>query len=134
MILTSLTRFREAGLLFMRVALGCFYIYAHGWPKLVGGIAKWKAVGTAMKHVGITFAPAFWGFMAAFSESIGCALFVLGLFFRPSCILLVITISVASIMHYHNGGVVKASHAIELAIVFFSLIFIGPGKFSVDKN
>ncbi|RZK26274.1 MAG: DoxX family protein, partial [Flavobacterium sp.] len=27
-----------------------------------------------------------------------------------------------------------ASHAIELGIVFFSLIFIGPGKYSVDKK
>jgi putative oxidoreductase len=27
-----------------------------------------------------------------------------------------------------------ASHAWELGLVFFSMIFIGPGKYSVDKN
>jgi putative oxidoreductase len=29
---------------------------------------------------------------------------------------------------------VAASHAIEVGIVFLSLIFIGPGKYSVDRD
>ena len=65
----NLSNYRDAALLFLRITLGAEYIYVHGWPKLAGGLPKWKAVGAAMKHVGITFWPAFWGFMAAFSET-----------------------------------------------------------------
>jgi putative oxidoreductase len=133
MILTSLTRFRETGLLLLRVALGLFFIYAHGWPKLAGGLAGWEKLGHSMQVLHIHLVPAFWGFMAAFSESIGAALFVLGLFFRPACILLVITMTVASLTEVKHG-IAAAAHAIELGILFFSLIFIGPGKYSIDKS
>ena len=51
----NLSNYRDAALLFLRVTLGCEFIYLHGWPKLAGGLAKWKVVGAAMKHVGITF-------------------------------------------------------------------------------
>ncbi|MDQ3625437.1 MAG: DoxX family protein [Verrucomicrobiota bacterium] len=134
---TSLNRYREAALLFLRVALGAFFIYVHGWPKLAGGITRWKIAGDAMRHAGITFAPEFWGFMAAFAESIGCAFFVLGLFFRPACLLLVITMTMASLTELNSDArnpLLEASHAIELGIVFFALLFVGPGKYSFDKS
>jgi putative oxidoreductase len=130
----SLSRYRDGALLFLRVALGLFFIYAHGWPKLAGGVGAWKKYGNAMKHVGIDFWPEFWGFMAAFSESIGAGFIVLGLFFRPSCMLILLTMTVASAMQSQTGDLIKASHPIEMAIVFFSLIFIGPGKYSIDKG
>ena len=133
MILTSLTRFREFGLLFLRVALGAFFIYVHGWPKLAGGLAGWEKLGHSMQVLHIHFAPAFWGFLAAFSESIGAALLLLGFLFRPACILLVITMTVASLTQIKHG-LAEASHPIELAILFFALIFIGPGKYSIDKS
>ena len=130
----NLSNFRDGALLFLRVALGGFFIYAHGWPKLAGGLARWKVIGAAMKHLGITFWPGFWGFMAAFSESIGVGFLILGLFFRPSALLLVITMSVAALSEYRAHGLGEASHALELALVFTALIFIGPGKYSVDKG
>ena len=130
----NLSNFRDGALLFLRVALGGFFIYVHGWPKLAGGLVKWKLIGAAMKHLGISFWPGFWGFMAAFSESIGVAFLILGLAFRPSCLLLVITMSVASLSDYRAHGLGKASHALELALVFAALIFIGPGKYSIDKG
>lgn len=130
----NLSNFSDVALLFLRVALGSFFIWMHGWQKLAGGLAKWKALGGAMKHVGITFWPGFWGFMAAFSESIGVGLLIIGLCFRPSCLLLAITMSVAAFTEYRGHGWSEASHAIELAIVFLALIFIGPGKYSVDRG
>ena len=130
----NLSNFRDGALLFLRVALGSFFIYAHGWPKLAGGLARWKVIGAAMKHLGITFWPGFWGFMAAFSESIGVAFLILGLFFRPSALLLVITMSVVALSEYRAHGLGEASHALELALVFTALIFIGPGKYSIDKG
>jgi putative oxidoreductase len=129
-----LKNYTDAALLFLRITLGGFFIYVHGWPKLAGGLAKWKAVGGAMKHVGVSFAPGFWGFMAASAESLGCLLLMVGFCFRPSCLMLVITMLVASITDYAGGGLFKASHAIEVGLVFFALMFIGPGRFSVDKG
>lgn len=131
---SKLSNFRDAALLILRLTFGSFFIYVHGWPKIAGGLTKWKALGGAMKHLGVTFWPGYWGFMAAFAESIGVALLILGFAFRPSCLLLVITMSVAALSDYRARGLGEASHAIELALVFAALMFIGPGKYSLDKG
>jgi putative oxidoreductase len=130
----NLSNYRDAALLFLRVTLGCEYIYVHGWPKLAGGVHRWREVGANMRYVGIHFWPVFWGFMAAFSETIGMALLLIGLFFRPSCVLLIITLVVAAMTDYHKGGLSGSSHALELCLFFIAFIFIGPGKYSVDQG
>ena len=134
MVLTSLTKYRDFGLLLLRVALGALFIYVQGRPDLAGGVARWREIGHDMHYVHINFAPVVWGFIASFSESIGAALFVIGFFFRPSCILLALTTMVVSIMEWKTGGLVRASHFLELTILFSTLILIGPGKYSADKN
>ncbi len=134
MILTTLSRYRDIGLLFLRIGLGAMFLY-HGLPKIVGGAEKWVTLGTAMKYTGIQFMPVFWGFMAAFSEFFGGLCLILGLVFRPVCMLLAITMAVATAMHLGRGDSLQvASHAIENGIVFLSLIFIGPGKYSFDGS
>lgn len=134
MILRSLTKYRDTGILILRIGIGIMFIY-HGFPKLTGGPEKWEKLGMAMNYVGVSFVPVFWGFMAAFAEFFGGIFIILGLFFRPACILLVITMAVASIMHLKKGdGLKVAAHAIESGILFFSLILIGPGKYSIDKK
>src|SRR5438093_13598378 len=133
MKLSSLSKFHDLGLLVLRVALGAFYFYVHGLPKLLGGAPLWHKVGASMTHMGIHFYPVFWGFMAACTESIGPLLLIIGLFFRPTCMLLTFVMVVAATMQLHSGdGLKTASHAIEMGILFFSLIFIGPGKYSID--
>lgn len=133
MILTFLNKYRDAGLLILRVGLGIMFIF-HGAPKMFGGPDAWGKLGMAMGNFGIDFLPAFWGFMAAFSEFFGGILLILGLFFRPTCILLTITMIVAAGFHIGRGdGLMGASHAIENGIVLLSLILIGPGKVSLDK-
>ena len=107
----------------------------HGAPKLFGGPEKWGMLGMAMSSLGIQFMPVFWGFMASVSEFFGGICLILGLFFRPACILLTITMAVATSMHLGRGdGLRGASHALENGIVFLSLILIGPGKYSVDER
>ena len=130
----NLSNYRDAALLFLRITLGSLFLYLYGWRALAGGLHKWKELGGAMHHVGITFWPVFWGFMAALSESIGVALIVLGLAFRPSCLLLVLTLAVAALKEYHGGGLGESSHALGLCLVFLALVFIGPGKYSVDQG
>ena len=133
MILTALSKYKDFGLLFLRIGIGGMFIF-HGAPKMFGGPERWERLGASMANVGIEFAPVFWGFMASFSEFIGGICIILGLFFRPVCILLAITMAIAASGHLSRGeGLRGAAHAIEDGIVFLSLIFIGPGKYSLDE-
>lgn len=133
-IFENLLKYKNLGLLIIRIGLGVMFIY-HGAPKLAGGPEHWEKLGGAMKVVGISFAPAFWGFMAAIIETFGGLLLMIGLAFRPVCLLLVINLVVAALMHLSKGaGLEGAAHAIEDAIMFLGLVFIGPGIYSVDKK
>lgn len=107
----------------------------HGYTKLLSGPQGWEGLGGSMKNVGINFFPMVWGFMAAITETFGGFLLILGLAFRPVCLLLFITMVIVAIMHFKNGdGLSTASHAIEVGIIFLGLTFIGPGKYSVDRK
>lgn len=133
-ILDSLGKYRNTGLLILRIGIGVMFII-HGFPKVAGGPDKWTALGGSMKLIGIDFMPVFWGFMAAVTELFGGFLLILGLFFRPVNMLLVFTMLIATLVHFAKGdGINGASHAIELGFVFLSLIFIGPGRYSIDKK
>ncbi len=134
MFFPELSKYRDGGLLFLRVGLGSMFI-AHGAPKLFGGPDLWAQLGTAAQSVGMYFFPTFWGFMAATAEFFGGILLILGLFFREACIFLLITMFIASAKHIAQGdGFRVASHAIELGIVFLALIFIGGGAYSIDEK
>jgi putative oxidoreductase len=134
MILKALGKYREGGLLVLRVGLGISYIL-HGAPKIMGGPEKWEKLGGAMQSLGISFAPEFWGFMASATEFFGALLLISGLLFREAALFLFITMFVAATNHLVQGdGFRVASHAIENGIVFFSLMFIGPGRYSVDER
>ncbi|MFD1185762.1 DoxX family protein [Pontibacter rugosus] len=133
-ILRSGYKSRHFGLLLLRVGIGIMFIL-HGWPKLAGGPERWEMIGQSMQSLGIDFAPTFWGFMAGFAEAAGGLLLALGLLFRPACFLLVLTMLVATTKHATAGdGFAGYSHALEAGILFFSLLFIGPGKYSLDHK
>jgi putative oxidoreductase len=135
MLLKFLAKYRDAGLLFLRIGLGIAFVI-HGLPKLTGGPKAWKAIGSAMGQLGIDQWPEMWGFLASVSEGIGGVLLVLGAFYRPTCLLLTFTMFVATLhLSAGKGSDFKSyAHPLELAVVFFGLAFIGPGKFSVDKD
>ena len=89
-----------------------------------------------MKILGITFAPVFWGFMAAFTEFFGSILLMLGALFRPAAALLAFNMFVAMLLHvnlpadHQMAGWWHASHALELVIVYVGLILTGPGRYA----
>ncbi len=136
MLLKFLAKYRDAGLLVLRIGLGIAFLI-HGLPKLTGGPKVWKGVGAAMSNVGIDQFPEMWGFLAAVTEGIGGVLLVLGAFYRPICLLLSFTMVVATCqltLGTDKPDYKFYSHPLKMAVVFFGLAFIGPGKFSVDKD
>jgi len=134
MILSSLGKYKDAGLLVLRVGLGVMFIL-HGWPKIKGGPEMWQGLGAAMANLGVTAVPVLWGFLAALSEFGGGICLVLGLAFRPACLLMLVTMIVAAVHHLAAGdGVMKASHAIELGVAFLAMTILGPGKYSIDRK
>lgn len=132
--LKFLGKFRDLGLLILRVGLGVSFIM-HGSQKMFGGPEMWTQIGGAIGNWGMHMYPVFWGFMAAFSEFAGGFLFILGFLFRPAAILLTITMACALTLHFKNGDAFAIySHALEVGVVFAGLIFVGPGKFSIDRE
>jgi putative oxidoreductase len=133
-LLASLGKYRNAGLLITRIGLGILFMM-HGYPKLLGGAKEWENIGGAMKFVGIDFLPVVWGLLAGVTETFGGFLILLGLAFRPVCLLLTFTMAIATTMHLNNNeGIMGASQAIEMGLVFLGLTFVGPGTFSIDKK
>lgn len=125
---------RNIGLLILRIGLGIMFIL-HGYPKVFGGPDTWTEVGMSMQYLGINFAPMFFGFMAGIIEFFGGIFLILGLFFTPSIVSLFIVMLVATAENIGAGeGFAGYSQSIEMAIVFLSLMFIGSGKYSLDRK
>ena len=129
----------DVALLLLRVGIGASMFSFHGWGKISGGPDRWARVGGAMSNLGIDFLPAFWGFLAAISESLGSVLLAVGLLSRPSAAFLACTRSVAALGHLTRppgapgAGLSGASHALELLVVYVALVLTGPGRLSLDR-
>ena len=133
-ILSNLGKYKNFGLLIIRVGLGIMFIF-HGYPKLGGGIKTWEQIGTSTKYIGIHFWPVIFGLLSVVVETFGGFLLIIGLAFRPVCLLMIINLIVAALFHFGKGdGLEGAAHAIEDAIMFAGLLFLGAGKYSVDKK
>ncbi|NOZ03708.1 MAG: DoxX family membrane protein [FCB group bacterium] len=106
----------------------------HGYPKLFGGVATWADIGAkGVGSFGLELHYAFWGFLAAISEFGGGILLILGLFFRIALIFLLLTMVAAAGFHIITGQG-SPYHAMEAGILFFSLLWIGPGEYSLDAK
>lgn len=126
-------KYKDLGLLVIRIGIGFMFVL-HGLPKIAGGEEVWLKLGESMQVFGIYKYPVVWGYMAAFAECGGGVLLIFGLLHRVTCIMLLATMLVASASHILNGdGFGPSSHAIESAILFLAMIFIGPGKHSIDR-
>ncbi len=129
-----LGKYREGGLLLMRVSLGVLFIILTA-PVLLAGSTRWANFGSAIKAIGITGNYSVWGFIGALAGSLGGVLMIFGLFFRPG-VLLVLGITLIHTMGaFDGGGTVRGNlAAIELCLLLVGLLLVGPGKYSVDKN
>lgn len=131
---TGLDRFRDYGIMAVRVGLGLM-IMGHGWPKVAGGEAKWRALGSAMSTLGVDAYPVFWGAAASFVEFFGGFLIVIGFATRPAAALVTFILTVAALNHMADGSsIMGASHPIETGLGFLALVFAGPGAVAIDNR
>ncbi len=125
----------DLGMLIIRIFLGASYIFIHALPKILGGPARWERIGNVVKNFNIDFYPVVWGFLAACTELVCGTLIVLGLFFRPASAFLLLIMGIAASSHVYSGDPLnKIAYPIELGCILLGLIFLGPGKYSLDKE
>jgi putative oxidoreductase len=89
-----------------------------------------------MVYFGIGFMPNIWGLLAVLSEFLGGILLVLGFLFRPAAILILLTMVVAVVTSFrqHPHDFATYSRPLEMFCILVVFLFVGPGKFSIDKG
>ncbi len=133
MIWNSLEKYRDVGLLILRVGFGLYMLVGHGIGKITAGPERWTELGGTMELFGLGFAPVFWGFMAAFAESVCALLVAAGLFTRVAALLLIGNMTVAASMHIITGNG-SPEMAILYGLVWLAFLLIGPGPYSLDAR
>lgn len=125
---------KDIGYFVLRFGLGVL-IARHGWPKITGGVQAWENLGSTMEIFGITFAPVFWGFSAAIAEFLGGICVAVGFLFRPACVMILITMTVAIVSALMEGkGFNDWAEAAEIAVAFLAMLLMGPGRFSLSVS
>lgn len=121
-------------MLLLRVSIGIIFILICG-PALLGGESRWWHFGSAMRALNFHAHLDWWGFFGALAGCIGAILMVLGLAFRLG-ILLVFLIAVinAVAVSQHDHSLGNTIIPVEVCVILIALSFLGPGKYSVDKN
>jgi putative oxidoreductase len=127
----ALDRYRDAGLLVIRLGVGCGFVYFHGWPKIAGGPRAWARTGEAMANLGVPGGYEAFGLLAGLGEGLGGLLLALGLFFRPAALWLLSVMVVATLEQY-SRPMPAPEHAIKNAFLFAGLFLTGPGRFAFD--
>jgi len=113
--------------LMLRLALGGLMI-PHGYHKLIN-FASMSSKFADPFHIGSSVSLG----LAIFSEFF-CAVFILlGLFTRLACIPLILNMAVA-VFYAHKGDFFNTGEKATLYLFcFIALLFMGPGKVSMDK-
>lgn len=115
-------------LLILRLGAGSLMLVKHGFDKLTH-FAQIAPKFSDPFHIGSTTSLA----LVVFAEFFCSAFIILGLFTRLACIPLIIAMAVA-LFYASNGDFFGKGEAAGLfLIVFFVLLFTGPGKVSLDR-
>ena len=128
----STVQLTAIGLAAIRIGTGILFII-HGSEKLVGGAQQWMWLGQQMSHLGITFAPIFWGFCAMLAEFVGGICLTLGFCTRIAALFLICTMLVAISYHVAKGdSFMIYSAPIANLVIFIGLLIAGGGIYSLD--
>ena len=133
MIFTSQERKMNFGMLFMRLGLAAVLLI-HALPKLFDGTAAWKKFWMSLEFESIGLPGAMMGFAILLIETIGALSLLCGYFFRVACTLLSFLYGLYffGYLYYKSGYVTLTLWSLGLAVVFFGLIYVGPGRYAVS--
>jgi putative oxidoreductase len=131
--LQFLGKYREGGLFLIRVSIGLMFVVLIA-PVLWSGHRGWDHFGSAVKHLDLHSHYAFWGFVGALIGAAGGLLMILGLFFRIGVLFALVVTVVHLIGVWSTNNFYSRLAPLEMSILLVALLFVGPGKFSVDKN
>ena len=133
MIFSSQERKMNFGLLFMRLGLAVVLLI-HALPKLFDGRATWQKFWMSLEFESIGLPGAIMGFAILLIESIGALSLMSGYFFRAACALLSFLYGLYffGYFYYKSGYVTLTLWSLGLAVVFFGLIYAGPGRYAVS--
>lgn len=113
-------------MLVLRVVSGGL-ILLHGWPKLINFTAK---MNTFPDPLGVGHKISLG--MVVFAEVFCAVLLIMGLLTRLAAVPLVICMSVVIFMIHGKDTVSEKELPILFLAAFVTLLFTGPGKFSLD--
>ncbi|HQU09588.1 MAG TPA: DoxX family membrane protein [Opitutales bacterium] len=123
----------DLGYLLLRILVGGL-MFNHGLQNLIAGVETWEMLGSVMANFGITVYPSLFGLVCVVIQTFGGLFFLLGLFFRPVCMLLTLVMLLAVCFHLMSGHEFpQAELAAVFTILFTAFTFMGPGRYSVDK-
>ena len=130
---SSIGRMADFGPLFMRVGLGAAFAY-HGWLKFDGGVANFAGF---LDSLGVPL-PDVVAWLQIMAEGIGGLLLIAGLFTRFVTLPLIGILVGAIVLVKADAGFIGAdgspgfSYETVLLAGLLGLLFVGPGRFSVD--
>ena len=132
--LQSLSRFRDFGVLVLRLAFG-FQLVKVSWQNALMPTQKLPEFVNYLTTLGFPF-PTAGAYVSAYTEFIGGILLVLGLWTRPTAILLIVNFTVAFFLAHLavNDTYQNTFPSANLIAVNVFLLFNGAGNYSVDAK
>ena len=115
-------------ILILRLGLGMIMLVTHGYDKLQH-FSKYAAGFSDPFHLGSRASLS----MDIFAQLFCSCLIILGLFTRLACIPLIIAMSVALFNAHHGDAFGNGERSALFLTGYIALLFVGPGKVSIDK-
>lgn len=135
LLLNNKSLFPETSYFILRFFTGIIMCYYHGWSKLLSDSSSWERLGNSLTQwIGLDSLKVTFGFMAAFSESIGALLIAIGFLTRPAAFLLGFTMMVASSKKISEAGIDGSELSLLFLMLSIVILIKGPGKYSLDQT
>jgi putative oxidoreductase len=129
-VFSSQDRQSNSGLLIMRLGLAAVLLI-HSLPKLFAGFHSWQSVGTTLGFINVGLPTEVLGFSLLLLEALGAVSLMFGYIFRIACIILFIIFGLYCFNYFSIGYRTLMLWSAGLAAVFFGLIYVGPGRYTI---
>jgi putative oxidoreductase len=114
----------------MRIGLALLLLI-HSLPRLLGGNAQWKSLGTALNFINPGIPVEILGFAVSLLESLAGVSLLTGYLFRVSCVMMTLVFGLFFFNYMHIGYRTLTLFSLGLGLVFIGLTNTGPGRYAV---